>query len=206
MNRSLILICFAVLSISTAAQTNSGVSVAEPQFYNSFYALNADAKLTELDHQKVTTFHTKTRPLPGYASVKVSAEFKPAHSDIRLTGNAQFVVKGRLAVDPTTVYELRLLKVAKDHREILMTQAHGTILGASSTSKFDEGVLPVRFEEYRANSYRITPEQPLAQGEYALSVRGNVMDLYCFGVNKRLPLLRFSTCLINSSTSNGGLL
>jgi hypothetical protein len=100
-----------------------------------------------------------------------------------LAGNAQFTIKGRLGVDPATIYELRVLKVSKDHREILIAQAHGSVLGASSTSKLEDGVLPVRFEEYGDNSYRIIPEKPLAQGEYALSVRGNVMDLYCFGVN-----------------------
>jgi hypothetical protein len=83
-----------------------------------------------------------------------------------------------------SLYELRLLKVSKDHREILMTLAHGTVVGGTATSKLDEGSLAIRFEEYGANSYRITPEQPLAPGEYALALRGVVTELYCFGVDK----------------------
>jgi len=181
--RSLALICLSLLALPAHAKAQTSAPVAEPQFYNNFSGLDTNGKLTELDHQRVTTFHAKTRPLPGYASVKVSAEFKPAHARTRLPGSAQFVVKGRSAVDPATVYELRLLKVSKDHREIMMTQAHGTIVGGSATSTIDDGVLPVRFEEYGTNSYRITPERPLPPGEYALALRGNVTDLFCFGVD-----------------------
>jgi hypothetical protein len=164
------------------AQTNSTQIVAEPQYYNSFYALDASEKLVSLDHEKVTTFRSKAKPIPGYASAKSFAEFKPSHASVRLAGNAQFVVRGRTAVDPSSVYELRLLKVSKDHREILLSQAHGTITGSSATSKLDEDTIPVRFEEYGSSSYKITPEQTLKPGEYALSVRGVVTELYCFGV------------------------
>jgi len=87
-------------------------------------------------------------------------------------------------MDPASRFELRLLKASKSHREILMTQGHGTLLGGSATSKLDEGALPVRFEEYGADSYRITPMHPLAAGEYALGSPGFVTQLFCFGVNR----------------------
>jgi hypothetical protein len=50
--------------------------------------------------------------------------------------------------------------------------------------KLDEGALPVRFEEYGADSYRITPMQPLAAGEYAFGTPGFVTQFLCFGVDR----------------------
>jgi len=183
MTRALPLIYLSLMFQPVFARAQTPAMAVEPQFYNSFYALDSAGKLIELDHQKVTTFHAKTKPLPGYASVKVSAEFKPAHTQTRLPGNMQYVVKGRSAVDPSSLYELRSLTVNKDHRELLMTQAHGTLIWGSATSTLDDGVLLVRFAEYGDNSYRITPDKPLPAGEYALALHGNVMDLYCFGVD-----------------------
>ncbi len=182
MARTHLLVCLSLSCLLALTKAQTPAPVVEPQFYNSFYALDSAGKLIELDHQKVTTFHAKTKPLPGYASVKVSAEFKPAHAQTSQPGNVQFVVKGRSAVDPSSLYELRSLKINKDHREIL-TQAHGTLIGAPATTTLDEGVLLVRFAEYGDNSYRITPDKPLPAGEYALALHGNVMDLYCFGVD-----------------------
>jgi hypothetical protein len=186
MNRfgALSLLAALILTGTSHSQTNPAPTVAEPQYINSFYAVDENGKLIELEHQNVTTFHSKIRPLPGYATVKVLAEFKPAHTTVRLTASAQFVVRGRSSVDPSSRYTLRLLKMSKDHREILMTQAHGTILGGSATSNLDEGAIPIRFEDYGVNSYRLTPERPLAPGEYALALRGVVTELYCFGVDR----------------------
>jgi len=159
--------------------------VTEPQYVDSFYSVDSAGQLTELERQNVTTFHTKTRALPGYATVKMLAEFKPGHSSVRLPPDARFLVKGRIpTIDPASRFELRLLKASKGHREILMTQGHGTLLGGSAASKLDEGALPVRFEEYGADSYRITPMPPLAAGEYALGSPGFVTQLFCFGVDR----------------------
>jgi len=165
------------------AQQVQNTPVAEPQYLNSFYAVDANGKLIDLERQTVT-FHTKTKVLPGYASVKMTTQFKPGHSSVRLPATAQFVVRGRAPIDPVSRFELRALKVSKDHREFVMTQGHGSILGASATSNLSEGAIPIRFEEYGTNSYRITPTQPLEPGEYALALRGLISDLYCFGVDR----------------------
>ena len=143
MTRVLALPLFVILTLVGAlkAQTSSTPSVAEPQYINTFYALDASGKLTQLEHQTVTTFHSKTKVLPGYATVKVLAEFRPARASVRLPAGIQFIVRGRSPLDPSSLYELRLLKVSKDHRDILMTQAHGTIVGGTSNSKLDEGAL-----------------------------------------------------------------
>ena len=103
---------------------------------------------------------------------------------MRVPATGQFIVRGRSAVDPTSLYQLRELKSFKDRREIAITQGHGSVFGGGATSSMDEGAIPIRFEVYGASSYRITPEHPLPPGEYALALRGMVSDLYCFGVDR----------------------
>jgi hypothetical protein len=184
------------LAVFVAVGALPGAPVSEPQYVNSFYAVDANGNLIGLEHQTVT-FHSRVRALPGYAWVKLIAEFKPGQSPVRLAANAQFVIRGR-PIDAASRFELRPLKVSKDHRELVMNQAHGSIFGTSATSYPDEGAVAIQFEEYGANSYRITPNQPLAAGEYALAlagergpvhvvpggVRGLVSQLYCFGVDR----------------------
>ena len=179
-------LCIAIpIPMFAGTMTTQGAqdAVAEPQYINSFSGVGSTGKLIELEHDTVT-FHAKTRALPGYASVKMVAEFKPGRASVRMPANAQFVVRGRSAVDPTSLYQLRVLKSSKDRREIVMTQGHGSVFGGGATSSMDEGAIPIRFEEYGASSYRITPEHPLPPGEYALALRGVVSDLYCFGVDQ----------------------
>jgi len=177
-----VLLLIAVCGAPVEAQNESSAPVAEPQYIGSFYALEASGKLLDLERTTVT-FHAKSKVLPGYASIKMTTQFKPAHSPVRLGAGAQFIVRGRAPIDPVSRYELRLLKTSKDHREFVMTTAHGSVFGGSATSSLEEGAVSIRFEEYGANSYRVTSAQPLAPGEYALALRGMVSELYCFGVD-----------------------
>lgn len=90
------LVFLILVTLRTANfQSNSTPTVAEPQYLNSFSAFDSTGKLIELEHQTVTTFHSKMKPLPAYASVKVLAEFKPGHSSVRLPTGARFAVRGR---------------------------------------------------------------------------------------------------------------
>ena len=156
--RSVLLTLAALVSAGALrGQELRSTPVAEPQYLNSFYAVDADGKLIELERQTVTF--------------------------LRLAASAQFIVRGRAPIDPVSRFDLRALKGSKDHREFVMTQGHGSVFGGSATSNPEEGALAIRFEEYGANSYRITPDKPLAAGEYALAVRGLVSELYCFGVD-----------------------
>ena len=101
-----------------------------------------------------------------------------------MPASAKFIVRGRSPLDPVSRFQLRVLKSSKDRREIVITQGHGSVFGGGATSSMDEGAIPIRFEEYGADSYRITPEHPLPPGEYALALRGMVFELYCFGVDR----------------------
>lgn len=170
-------------TVRTGDAQSTGAPVVEPQYINSFSSVDSSGKLIDLERDTVT-FHAKSKVLPGYASVKMEAEFKPAHASVRLSATAQFIVRGRSEINPESVYELRILKSSKDRRDFVMTQSHGTVFGGGATSNLDEGAVPIKFAEYGANSYRITPEQPLALGEYALTMRGFVTEIYCFGVDR----------------------
>ena len=180
---------FTILCASVALANNRQdradptTSPAEPQYINSFYAVDGSGTLIELERKDVT-FQSKMKVLPGYASLKMTTEFKPEHSPVRVATLAQFVVRGRAPIDPLSRFELRALKPSKNHREFVTTQSHASILGASATSNLDGGAVAIRFEEYGVNSYRITPSQPLAAGEYVLAVRGFTSELFCFGVDR----------------------
>jgi hypothetical protein len=171
---------FAMTGTMTAQ--NAQDAVAEPQYINSFSGVGSNGKLIELERNTVA-FRAKTKVLPGYASVKMVAEFKPGKAAVRIPPSAQFIVRGRSPLDPMSRFQLRVLKSSKDRREIMITQGHGSVFGGSATSSMDEGAMPIRFEGYGADSYRITPEHPLPPGEYALTLRGMVSELYCFGVD-----------------------
>jgi hypothetical protein len=180
----LAILCASVtLANNRQAQIEPTTSPAEPQYINSFYGVDANGKLIELE-RKAVTFHSKMKVLPGYATVKMTTEFKPGRSPVRVAAIAQFIVRGRAPIDPLSRFELRALKYSKGHREFVMTQGHGSIFGGSATSNLDEGAVAIRFEEYGISSYRITTDQPLAPGEYALAVRGFASELYCFGVDR----------------------
>jgi hypothetical protein len=176
---------FVTMAMATGAlkaQNNpdANVQVAEPQYVNSFYALTPNGNFVDLEYKNVV-LHPKSWAVPGYASVKMVADLKPSQSPIRLSASAQFVVRGPVSVNPATIYELRLLKDSKSHREFVMSQAHGSIVGGAVNQ--EEGAIPIRFEEYGTSSFRIIPQQPLAPGEYALMMRGRYSQLYCFGVD-----------------------
>ena len=172
-----------IATTGTIMAQNAQDAVTEPKYINSFSGVDSNGKLIELERNTVA-FHAKTKVLPGYASVKMVAEFKPGKASVRIPANAQFIVRGRSPVDPMSLYQLRVLKSSKDRREIVITQGHGTVFGGGATSSMDEGAIPIRFEEYGSSSYRITPEHPLPPGEYALALRGMGSELYCFGVDR----------------------
>lgn len=184
MNRRVLalIVTMALATGTLIAQNNpdANVQVIEPQYINSFYALTPHGNFIDLEYKNVV-LHPKSWAVPGYASFKTVADFEPGQSPIRLPASARFVVRGGVNVNPVTIYELRMLKGSKSHREFVMTQAHGSIVGGAVNP--EEGAIPIRFEEYGTSSFRIVPEQPLAPGEYALMVRGRYSQLYCFGVD-----------------------
>jgi hypothetical protein len=98
-----------------------------------------------------------------------------------------FVVRSPLAAsssDPATLYTLRNLEAKKDHREVTFTVGHVSGFLASSTStNFQQGMLPLKFKRYGTASYEVSTEG-LLPGEYALGpiAVASPLTLFCFGV------------------------
>jgi hypothetical protein len=178
----LVTIAMATGTLKAQSNPDASAQVAEPQYINSFYALTPNGNFIDLEYKNVM-LHPKGWAVPGYVSFKTVADLKPGQSPIRLPASAQFAVRGRADVNPAMIYELRLLKGSKSHREFVLSQAHGSIVGGAVSP--EEGTIQIRFVEYNASSFRIIPEQPLAPGEYALMVRGHYSQLSCFGVDSR---------------------
>src|ERR1039457_2894147 len=132
-----------ILSVSIAvgtgiSQNEPGTPVNEPQYAGSFYALDANGQLLDLEHTTVT-FHAKAKVLPGHASVNMTTQFKPAHSPVRRGATTQFIVRGRGSSDPLSRFELRVLKSSNGHREFVVTTAHGSDFDDSVASNLEEG-------------------------------------------------------------------
>jgi hypothetical protein len=158
----------------------------EPTTIGIFYALT-DGKLVDLERQSAT-IAGRTK-LGGFGGAKVSSEFKPETSPVRLSPDGlSFVVRSfaaQTAVDPNTLYVLRVLKQHSHKRELLITDIRSPFaLGGAVTTNLGEGVIAVNFEPFSEHSLRVTPVSRLGPGEYALSARLGALDVFCFGVDK----------------------
>lgn len=160
----------------------------EPTFNDVFFGLDLSAgKLVSLERQ-TATIQGKAK-FGGYGGIKLASEFKPGKSPVRFKSGQQpqFVVRSVAAaaptVDPNTLYSLRTLTKNGDKRELVMTESHGPLGLGGATSNLAEGVLPVTFEKFGEHSQKIVPEKFLPPGEYTLSRRAGMIDLFCFGVD-----------------------
>ncbi len=158
---------------------------AEPQYNNSFAALDASGGLVPLEKQ-TATIHAGVKAF-GYGGFKASTEFKPAQSPTRFKSadRTAFVVRSPLpdTVDPNTIYVLRVLKGKSNRRELIITETRFMMIGGMNHN-LAEGVQRVTFERFGEHSLKITSDEPLPPGEYALSIRQGMLDLFCFGIDK----------------------
>jgi hypothetical protein len=182
--RYTVLLVLFLASIAVAGQ-----QVPEPAYNDVFFGLDLSAgKLVALERQTATV-RGKAK-FGGYGGIKVSSEFKPAKSPVRFkrSEQPQFVVRSYAAdtstFDPNMLYVLRTLTKKGDKRELVMTESHGPLGLGGATANLAEGVLPVTFEKFGEHSLKIVSEKPLPPGEYALSHRAGMMDLFCFGIDE----------------------
>jgi hypothetical protein len=170
-----------------AAALPISAQTPEPEYSNVFMAIQA-GKLVPLERQTATiTGHVRAG---GFGGAKVASEFKPAQSPVRFAAGQDvvFVVRrgpGQDTLDPDTLYVLRSLKAKGKSRELMISNMRGPFLTGGTSSNLAEGVLPVSFEKYGEHSLTIRPTAPLQPGEYALSPRYSMTDLFCFGVDGR---------------------
>jgi hypothetical protein len=175
------------LLLALACALHAQDAKPDPEYAGVFLALQA-GKLVPLERQAATiTGHVRAG---GFGGAKVASEFKPAQSPVRFAAGQDvvFVVRrgpGQDTLDPDTLYVLRSLKAKGKSRELMISNVRGPFLTGGSSSNLAEGVLPVSFEKYGEHSLAIRPVSPLPPGEYALSARFSMTDLFCFGVDSR---------------------
>src|SRR3569623_1562207 len=133
-----------VLALLSVLSLQSQDPVAEPEFEDVFFGLNA-GKLITLERQSAV--------IKGKAggflvvSMKSSSEFPGAKSPVRFQSGQplEFVVRSPLlslsAQDPNTFYVLRKLNPKKKSRELIIMSGHASPIGASTKSALAEGVL-----------------------------------------------------------------
>jgi hypothetical protein len=173
-------IVVAFLAASALAQ------IAEPEFSGVFFGIASD-KLIPLERQTATV-HAGLK-FGGFGGMKAASQFKPGKSPVRFKARnpIAFIVRSGIAgstVDPNTIYVLRALKAGGSKRELVMLQSHGPMGMGGADANMAEGVIAVHFEKYGANSLKMAADQPLPPGEYAVSVRQAMVDVFCFGVDK----------------------
>lgn len=170
-----------VVALSTVGLAQT--SVPEPEFNDTFAELDA-GKLSPLERQ-TATIRVKSS---GFISVnmKTSSEIPGAMSIVRFQSGhtLEFVVRSTFAatpgVDPNTFYTLHRLDTKKKTRGMIITTAHGSILGATANGA-PEAALPLTFSRYGSSSFKITPGA-LPPGEYALKSISS-QAVFCFGID-----------------------
>jgi hypothetical protein len=152
---------FRIMLVTLIFCACAGISqetVAEPEFDDVFYQLNA-GKLISLERE--------TAAIRGKASgfvvmsTKAVSEFPGAKSPVRFPPDQpiDFLVRSPLAtstVDPNTLYVLRKLNPKKKSRELVIMAGKVTPIGGSAKTDLAQSVLPVTFARYGASSIKIT--------------------------------------------------
>lgn len=174
-----------LLFLSAVVGGLSFAQVMEPGTNGVFFGM-AGGTFVPLEGQTLT-IHGQAK-FGGFGGIKVTGQFKPAKSPVRFQSHdAVFAVRAFpswSAVDPDTLYVLRALKASGSKRELVIVESHGALGLAGTDANLAGGVIAVRFERLGESSLKITPDRPLPPGEYALSRRSALTDLFCFGVDK----------------------
>jgi hypothetical protein len=172
-------------TIALAAGLVSGqdapVKVTEPEFNMVFFALDAAAgTLLPLERGQANT-QAKVRAF-GYGGVNGLTVFAGENSPVRFKEGQklQFVFRFDSAgVDPSTLVTLEALNRNKGKRELKTFQAR--IIGKTGTTN-GESSKSLNFARYGEHSWRVSPAEPLAKGEYVLMARG-AQEGFLFGID-----------------------
>jgi hypothetical protein len=182
-----IAITLSILS-AFALHAQQPPAVEEPQYMYQIAALKPDGTLLTLESQKLTTEH-ETHNRFVYVQGSSQQLVPGEHSPIRLGGNAVFVIKwvqGMDAIDPNTMVKLRPFVIQKGQRVLPVRSGKAVIFSGTKSQSTPDNSLPVTFKKYGQNSLLITPQAPLAPGEYVLEANGGFAGVNCFGVDAGL--------------------
>jgi hypothetical protein len=174
----------AVLTLGTPAAAQDAPKPLEPEYANSLFLLDSSGSLKPLERQPVGV-GGKGRVL-GFGAMGVSYEIQNEHSPIRVASSAPLEIVVKLEdrdVDTATPVLLYPLRIAKRKRQILISGAG--FMAIHTKSDLQSTQLQMVFAKYGQASLKITPESPLAPGEYAIAVqtRDEQPTAYCFGID-----------------------
>ena len=85
-------------------------------------------------------------------------------------------------IDPESLVNLEVLKVSKDHREVVTAKSGS--MGWNSKSTSGESTRPLNFSKYGERSLKLSPAQPLGPGEYVITTKLE-QSAFLFGIDPK---------------------
>lgn len=171
----LALLSIAISSFAPQAfvATAQESKVPEPETIGVLYLRDpANNSLVPLDRETISI-----KASPGFFRAKAKLRVKGATARLRLKSDPkpEFIVQLATGVDPNKI-KLYLLKVEDGKR--VTTVATASAFG----SKSELQTLSFDVTRYGQNSYKLTPSQPLAPGEYTFNAVDST-EAFCFGID-----------------------
>lgn len=159
--------------------------IQEPEYIGGVFHLDPAGTLTPLERQQINTaFETKAL---GFGGGQSRITFKGSRSPTRFTAGQeiQFVVRLNApgGIEPDSLVNLDVLKVAKDERAIVTVKVGPMGLGGAKTRK-GETLQSLKFSKYGEQSLRVSPAEPLEPGEYVITTRGGP-GAFLFGIDPK---------------------
>jgi hypothetical protein len=154
--------------------------VQEPEYLGTFFLLDSSTgTLVPLERQ-TPQIKTKASGLDGW---KRTIEIKGERSPVRFKEGQtlEFVVLApSQQTDPQGSYQFFSLESKGGKRQLLITKTNS--LGTSVKTVMNEKAVPFNATKYGTSSFKISPAQNLAPGEYTLGTP-NTNDGFCFGID-----------------------
>lgn len=172
-NRSLLAGVAAAVIVGTAV---AETTLPEPEYVGDIVAVEGDVG-TPLEKQR-----TSNRARAGALRARSANEIEGTASPVRLTAQPlRFIVRHDTnTVNPTQVVNVFRMSV-NERRGVRLVET-GSV-GAFTSRSMDIDFLSFEGERYGSSSYLITIEEPLAPGEYAITLDGSRDVFNLFGID-----------------------
>jgi hypothetical protein len=161
----------------------SSVSATEPEYVGIVFYLDSTGKLIPLEKQPLNTEY-KTKYM-GFGGAQSSTIFKGVKSETRFKVGQPLQLVVRLnttgGIDPSSLVNIDVLKVAKDER-LIVSMKVGTMGIGGVKSHNGETQRALTFSKYGEQSFLISPASPLDPGEYVVTT-GDAHTAYLFGID-----------------------
>jgi hypothetical protein len=174
----LLLSAFSLLPLTA----QNAQKVQEPEYIGAVFSLDPSGTLTPLEKQQ-PNIQSKVKAF-GYGGAQTSTVYRGARSPIRFKAgqDIQFVFRaGTFGVDPESLIKLTVLNVSRDQRSVVMAKVGSMGFGGVKSSN-GEGQQALNFSKYGEGSYKVSPAQPLAPGEYAFTPAAS-QSAFLFGID-----------------------